>query len=430
MRQWRSWAGLLGCAALACGPDVGVMRTETPPPQVVVTAPPPPAAFTPSVPACVDSGQPCPAGDVSTRWLQVLPQPVTALTALETSELFLAMTGLQGAELVSMTAEGSWRRWRDASQSNTSFVELSVGPSGERYARGVYTDYGSVGQSGVVHRFSPDGRTDELVSWGSEGTVGAWLQDGSGDLFVLGRAAVPIGSSGVWASSPSHASWSLTHVPGEDSPTPFSYQALALTPEGDVLIGASVAGRKTMWGRSFGREGAESLVVLGLSSAGGFRWASELPRRGEVLALSTAASGTVVGLGHDVDTGGFLFALEATSGQLLWSRALPRPALWASLAVHPDGHIALASPLPLSTEVSCAALGVLVFDAQGALRWSRDLAPATCPGGLSPGGLSWLGDDLVLAGGFRGTVDLGSGPVATFGPGVARGFVLRLRAAK
>jgi hypothetical protein len=169
---------------------------------------------------------------------------------------------------------------------------------------------------------------------------------------------------------------------------------------------------------------ATGAEIVALDANGGVAWQRDLGLGVRVVAVAAAGSGFVaVGTsptgvsGTDVGPGGFI-ALLGEDGRLRSARALD--------AGPPDEVLLTASPagaVVVARARSCAA-ALAALDAEGRVRWSRPVAPASCNGDeVSVHAVETLaGGRIAVGGALRGDADLGRGvaqPSATDGFAIA-----------
>ncbi|WNG62349.1 hypothetical protein F0U59_52375 [Archangium gephyra] len=378
-------------------------------------------------------------------WVKTFQEPVTALATDSHANIVLTTQTLEGAAPSLFDSRGQLLWARSGVSPRVRLQGLSVAPSGELLAWG--WDDGESGPGGAIaYRFDALGLHPTVIGrCGDECSVGPYLEDPAGNLLVysISSAGSYIGYRGARGQD-----WSLRHSYSEGPfppgfpQTPFDYWSAVLDSQGEVLVSATLEGHATFQGQPFGADTQPSLVVLKLSSQGQLVWARELPNtRAHLYQLRTSGSGTVVGVGLFTDTltwpGGvlrtaipsasesFLMALDA-HGRIAWIRQIP--LYTHKLAVSPSGRIAVVSRFAEPYTGARGALHVREYDLQGNLRWSRTWSPLDASGSLWLTGIAWAGEELVLAGTFRGAVDFGTGvqqgPTGTDTPA---GFVLKLR---
>jgi len=228
-----------------------------------------------------------------------------------------------------------------------------------------------------------------------------------------------------------------------------SGRALALDPDGNILVAGSFVGTLDFGGATLPltSAGSEDIFVAKLDPLGEPLWSV---RFGNSVAqsargLAVAADGSVfvtgelagaVDFGVDTvasagQTDGFLLKLDA-DGAPLWVHGFggsstdggAEVALGAGGAVHLTGFFTGAITIAGAPLVADGGNDVLVakLTADGAHLWSRSFGAADTQRGagiaVAPGG------DVLVAGTFAGGIDLGRGEVASLG--AVDGFALRL----
>jgi hypothetical protein len=376
-------------------------------------------------------------------WLRTVPERIAALATDPGGNVLVVASGTTGSAPGKLDPDGNTLWWRPVTEG-LWLSGLSVAPAdGELLAWGVRNGDGIDLGGAVALRFDAEGASSiELGHCESGCGVGPFFADPEGN--VVSRLGSDEESRIRYARADGQ-SWSAS---SQNDPAgaqlPFELSKLALSPTGDILVGAVTEGTGTAWGRSFGAKDGSNLAVLALSPDQTLRWAHELPvTRGTLLRLGAGADGTVVGLGwvsgeltwqdtRVVTSGsgepqGVLFSFGA-DGTPRWVRALPPSFALTrgALAVSPSGNIAVAGTVWLDDKHTCAALNVAELDAAGELLWSRVFTPSRCPGSVMHAGLAYAGEDLVLGGQGSGAVDFGTGVQGT-ADGQPWGFVLKLR---
>jgi len=205
-----------------------------------------------------------------------------------------------------------------------------------------------------------------------------------------------------------------------------SYPRLRLTVETPPYCSyRGTGGGLTGWARQIGGVGGERLQALATDSAGGFVAAglfgdAVFPEEGE----------------------GFALARYAADGAFLWSRVLATDDVKVrSLTVTPRGNIFVVGsyegspdlgtgPLPPVPEGGIEQPGLFFakFSPSGALLWLRSFTAGSTsfgPGLITPSEVATDAEgSLILTGSFRGTLDLGGGPLPP-GDFTPSGFLAR-----
>jgi Beta-propeller repeat len=223
-------------------------------------------------------------------------------------------------------------------------------------------------------------------------------------------------------------------------------QALAVDAEGDVYVTGAAYGPQDFGGGVIGDAGQSNLFVLELDPAGNLRWSKTFGRPGQPrlrLALDPANDVIVMGTSDtsNLDFGGgplaaapstFYAAKLTPDGTYLWAKTWgddSSSATMSAMATGPAGEIVFTGsyqtgsqqhpldfgggPLPFDPSnvvaaylVKLTSAGDLVFSlGTGAY---PSLASNTAVAVNAAGDVYW-------AGGFGGTIDLGSGPVTSAG---------------
>ncbi|REG30689.1 hypothetical protein ATI61_106158 [Archangium gephyra] len=386
-----------------------------------------------------------PGGAPPTAWVKTFQVPVTALATDSRANIVLTTQTPEGAAPSLFDSRGQLLWARSGISPRIQLNGLSVAPSGELLAWG--WNHGESGPGGAIaYRFDALGLHPTVIGLcGDECGLGPYLEDAAGNLLLY---SISSGGSRIGYRGVEGHDWSLLHsysagpFPPGFPQTPFDYWSAVFDSQGQVLVSATLEGQATFQGQSFGADTWSSLVVLKLSPQGQLVWARELPKtRATLSRLQTSGSGLVVGVGTYSDTlrwpGGelrtawpsraesFLMALDA-HGRISWARPLPLDT--RTLAVSPSGRIAVVSRFAEPSTGARGALHVREYDVQGNLRWSRTWSPLDASGALWLTGMAWAGEDLVLAGSFRGAVDFGTGvQQGPTGMDTPAGFVLELQ---
>lgn len=356
-----------------------------------------------------------PSGAPVTAWVKTFPHPVTALATDSRTNIALITQTSDGAAPSLLDSRGQLLWDRPGVSRLVSFRGLSVAPSGELLAWGWYEGESGPGGS-VAYGFDAWGHQPTVIErCGDECNLGPFFKDAAGNLL---RSSLTSQGTGIHHRSPEGERWSLIHSysPGPYPPghaqTPFEYSPAVFDSQGNVLVAGELEGPATFQGRTFGAGPLPSLVVMKLSPQGQLVWAWELPStlaRAYRYHLQATASGSVVGVGP-------------FTGTLTWPGGVLHANGPTLIALDAQGQLAWAQPLPLG------AFHVREYDLQGTLRWSRTWSPPDASGTLSLAGMDWSGEELVLAGSFRGAVDFGTGVhQGPTEPYKAEGFVLKLQ---
>ena len=244
-------------------------------------------------------------------------------------------------------------------------------------------------------------------------------------------------------AQPASSSWVAQYGAGQ----PLSQvSALAFDGDGNLYVAGRMIGIVELSGTHLASGGFTDAIVASFTPDGELRWARRFGAQGadeaDALALdglghvhvSGQFSGTVdFGGGPLGDAGlgdGFWLELDAATGSFVSARAFgtPEPDAIAGIVADRKGGVVLCGTfgggtLDLGGGAALASDGpyaafVAAFAADGSPRWSRLLAGGgwdECYGlALGPEGA------VTAAGGFEGTADFGTGPLAAAGGG---GFV-------
>jgi hypothetical protein len=380
----------------------------------------------------------------SVEWLRTFPRIVSGLATDPRGDIFLLYQTGDGAALSRVDQGGQFLWSQPGFSSFVSLSGLSVAPTtGKLYTWGWRYDESGPGGA-IAYGFDASGTQPRVIGQcGDECGLGPYFEDAAGNRLESHRTS---NGSGVYYSRPDGTGWSLQHWASfpSQSPTPFSYAEAVFDSEGQVLVAASLEGKATFQGRTFGAEGQIALVVLKFSSQGQLRWAREFPvTHGRLAQLGVSSSGRVVVQGEFLGsltwpggvltaskTGdGFLMSLDA-DGKSEWIQLLPpNPYHRYMLAVAPSGRSAVISERMDPTTPHRTLMHARVYDPEGNVRWSQTWPSAESSGRVSFRGVAWSGQELVLGGNFNGTVDFGTGiQQAPLDPYQPMGFVLKLRA--
>jgi hypothetical protein len=370
--------------------------------------------------------------------VKTFPRQVTALATDSRTNIALITQTSEGAAPSLLDSSGQLLWARSGVSPLVSLRGLSVAPSGELLAWG-WRD-GETGPGGsIAYGFDALSHQPTVIGQcGDECSIGPFFKDAAGNLL---HSNITSQGTGIHHRSPEGERWSLIHSYYSPGPaqTPFEYSPAVFDSQGNVFVAGELEGPATFQGRTFGAGPLPSLVVMKLSPQGQLVWARELPStqaRAYRYHLQATASGSVVGVGSFTGTltwpggvlradGPTLIALDA-QGQLAWAQPLPLGA--STFAISPSGRIAVASEFAEPSTSARRAFHVREYDLQGTLRWTRTWSPLDASGTLSLAGMAWSGEELVLAGAFRGTVDFGTGlQQGTTEPHKAEGFVLKLQ---
>lgn len=381
--------------------------------------------------ACGDPGR-----TPETVWVTVLDTGVGALVARPHGELVLSRWTPAGAALLQLDAAGNVQWSRDGFRAGLRFDGLSVAGSGQLYAWG-FQDRESGYPSGSAYRFDASGQTPEEVGFcGYDCSVGPYFADANGNVVSHGQGAA---GRTIRHESPQGLRWTYAWGAFGGGTSPVAFDTLAPAPEAGLLTGGNVERPGDAWGRHFGDPLRSTCALLAFDALGGLRWSRELAASCQVRALAGDEAGGLFGAGQllgrldsregSLRTGPghllFVFRVDA-SGQPEWFRRVE--GSWGpELARGPQGRLAVMTSTLLDTRTACQGLRVTELDAAGNVRWSRVLGSAPCTTSYSAAGLAYSGEDVVLAGSFKGTADLGDGVPHDSGPGW-KGFVVKLRA--
>jgi hypothetical protein len=374
--------------------------------------------------------------------VKTFPRQVTALATDSRTNIALITQTSEGAAPSLLDSSGQLLWARPGVSHLVSFQGLSVAPSGELMAWGWRDGETGPGHA-IAYGFDALGNQPTVIDWcGDECSIGPFYKDAAGNLLRS------IGSS--WGSGFAYRGvggerWWLSHTyfpppyPTGHTQSPFDYSSAVFDSQGHVLVVGGLEGQATFHGRTFGADQRTTVVVMKLSPRGELVWARELPatRAGMYsYALQATASDSVVAVGSFTGTltwpggelrasGPTLFSLDA-QGRLTWAQPLPLGV--RAFSMSPSGRIAIASEFAEPSTPARGAFHVREYDPQGQLRWTRTWSPLDVSGSLSLAGMAWSGEELVLAGTFRGAVDFGTGlQQGTTEPRKAEGFVLKLQ---
>lgn len=236
---------------------------------------------------------------------------------------------------------------------------------------------------------------------------------------------------------------------GDNAPPPAPCEGVALVfaytvplhaivrplPGGGLALGGTFRDTVDLGGHALTSAGGTDVFVARITAGGAIEVASFGDAEDqELLALATTGAGDLAIAGRfrgTLDLGGGALAATGTTSSLFvaslrpdgghrWSRAFPVETILRALAISPAGDVAIAGthfdPLDLGGGVLPTGgqfLGVLDA-AAGAHVTSRALALEDQSVNLDVG-LAFAGDDLLAAGSFTNTIDLGGGPLASAG---------------
>jgi hypothetical protein len=251
-----------------------------------------------------------------------------------------------------------------------------------------------------------------------------------------GPSAEPLWSKGFGDAADDEVGWSV-----------------AVDGAGNVIVTGTFGGTVDFGGGPLVSAGQNDLFVAKLDAAGNHLWSkrfgdADMQMRAKVavdgsgnVVLAGGFYGTVdFGGGPLVSAGGsdiFVAELDA-AGDHLWSQAFgdaaDDQAAWTVVA-DSAGSVVLAGPFAGTVDfgggplvsASGGDLFVTKLDASGNHLWSKLLGDAGSTFWHSIGAAADGSDDLVLTGGFTGTVDFGGVPLVSAGGGDI--FVAKLDAA-
>ncbi|HZI13672.1 MAG TPA: hypothetical protein VE153_25065 [Myxococcus sp.] len=368
--------------------------------------------------------------------MRTFPSPITAIASDVQQHLVVSEATEEGPALAKLDAEGRTLWERPSFDALASVSGLSVAPSG------VISAWGGLGWktgpgSWNAFRFDAEGNDYAVVGTvGDDQALGPALEDARGNRVRLETS--PYGSS-ITYTAPGGGGWhldetSLLNPSGYTRNTSypsFLFNGVAFGPAGDVFVSVFIDGEGEWLGTRLGKAGQKHFVVIRMSPEKEVRWARELPlTRGSWLwpeaipGLSVATDGSVFALvpvsearlREDVFTDSVkpaqatldLLALTR-DGEVRWAKrlSLPAPAV-ARLAVSQNGRIAVsATHSDSSAPASCqASAHILTFARDGSEERAFKLAPRMCTGNVGVYGITFRGDRLVVAGVYRGTVEL------------------------
>jgi hypothetical protein len=194
-----------------------------------------------------------------------------------------------------------------------------------------------------------------------------------------------------------------------------------VSPAGQIVVGGSFTGTLTAGARTFPANAgsADNPFLLALDGSGQVLWERTLPTRWTLMDLGGDAAGNlyVVGsigqfggaadLGMGAVSGPLLVAKLDSAGNTLWSRGAQGIFSNAtstgtlSLAVSAAGDVAIAGDFSGGAAVGNFAT---LLDTAGNLVWSKPIAESVTQPEVVFGGR----DDVLVGGGFNGTLALGS----------------------
>ncbi len=269
--------------------------------------------------------------------------------------------------------------------------------------------------------------------------------DGSGRSYAIGyyRDPIDVGSGALPAVDASRklmvASWDANGagrwsrgLVSQEHATP---RGIAASAAGDVIAVGSAAGDIDLDGTAIAGHGGTDALVVAFDAGGALRWyarwGDDQGQHAESVAFDADGNAVVAGMFQgSIDFGDGAIAssdsgLDAfvtklsPDGQVLWTRVLSGGSDEAprSVAIDADGRIAVVgyfrASLYAGDDSHSAAGGddafVVMLDADGEVSWSRRFGD-----GASQQAHAVAFDhegNLVVAGGFAGSVDFGAGPV-------------------
>lgn len=375
---------------------------------------------------------------VRTAWLYTTEHGIRAVAAHPEGGLAFLQQTPGGSAPARLDAEGRLLWAREGVLDREQFYGLSVTPRGELYAWG-WVDGVSFTGSNLAVRYTPDGKSRVVVGGcGDECGLSTYLEDAQGGLL---HSRANIGGIHVSYVGADGSGWGLDDPWGDEpSPAPFELYEEDLLASGDAFVSVGLPGRVTYWGRDFGAPGEHRFAVLKIAPDGALRWAYETPTiPGNVYGIGVTAlrDGSVFGYGgyegvlewegfrlpvaERNETRQFLFELSP-AGKLRWVRELRA----GGLTIGPRGELALLNGMAHPDASDCISWQVALYSRVGKLEWVRSFENTGCRGKLWWDAVTFVGGDLVLAGSFRGEVDLGTGPLRAPEED-SHGFLLGLR---
>jgi hypothetical protein len=209
----------------------------------------------------------------------------------------------------------------------------------------------------------------------------------------------------------------------------FWVNGAAFDPRDNLAVVAEIREAITIQGFDF----QPGFTLFKVNGSGQILWVHQLPgvfQRGGV-AIGVSAIGTFVvaptfntpfrwaGQNLEPSPSGttYLLVAEGVDGEERFARQLD-DIRGAWVAVDRVGQVATAGPA-----INCSGTVVYKHNLAGDFLWRRDLTDRSCNGEVRLGGLGISSHNVILSGGFRGTVDFGNGPETSQ---VSRHFLLNL----
>jgi hypothetical protein len=299
------------------------------------------------------------------------------------------------------------------------FEHLYVEPNaGRLFAMG--PDHAGPDAPSNAWALNPDGTGEHEIAEAGGLGCSAWVAaaDAQGDR-TLGDYCPTSGTSDrtTMEIRPSDgASWSINSEDG------VLVQGATFDPDRNVVLIGKASRATTLQGHAV----VAGMLIAKLSRDGNVQWVQQLPGDGTFWAVGTSAKGTVVVLGvlNQASTwgaqsiGGVTLLTAEADGTPRWARAIQGIGDDAmQLVVDPAGQAAIA------IYTACHGFTVFKYNLAGDFLWQRSFAPKECDDNHAAGfaGLAIVGNDVVVAGDYSGTVDFGTGEQSSGG-----GFLLKL----
>lgn len=266
---------------------------------------------------------------------------------------------------------------------------------------------------------------------GAGGTGGA--QGGSG-----GSGAS--GGSGGLGGSPSDSLFDLTAGSASDDAS----RGVAVDSAGDAVIAGAFTGDIDLGGQVF-TSTMTDMFLAKVDTTGTFVWAKQFATalNDRPVGVAVTPQGNILIAGSFADVGGSfggapyngngpLFAELAPDGSHLWTKpwGLNGSGSWGGIASDPDSTVWVTGSFNGTVNfgagavASTGALDLFVahLDTNGGLLDLDVVAGDVTVRGQAPDGQG----GLFVAGTFKGSLDLGSGPITTADPMVAESFIGRV----